>query len=66
MPIPYKGAEGNAVEDSAAADSEAVETNALYVLDENLEMTWKYSGSGKRRDDTFGEIYGRYCLFCDI
>jgi len=39
MPIPYKGAEGNAVEDSAAADSEAVETNALYVLDENLEMT---------------------------
>jgi len=39
MPIPYKGAEGNAVEDSAAANSEAVETNALYVLDENLEMT---------------------------
>lgn len=41
MPVPYdvEGGAEVAVEDEAVSDDTAVETNALYVLDENLEMT---------------------------
>lgn len=41
MPVPYveEGGSDVIVEDEAAVDNASIETNALYVLDENLEMT---------------------------
>ena len=41
MPVPYveEGGSDVIVEDEVAVDNASIETNALYVLDENLEMT---------------------------
>ena len=67
MPVPYveEGGSDVIVEDEVAVDNASIETNALYVLDENGNDR-KYSESGERGNNPFSEIYGRYRIFCDI
>ena len=69
MPVPYveEGGSDVIVEDEVAVDNASIETNALYVLDENLEMTGSIQNLDEDGNNPFSEFYGEISdIFVDI